>query len=428
MEIKPSRIFKFAYCLGLIGFIFVGVFASSSWIGLAFGGGIFRAGLIIPDIALLLIGFRIVTVAFNPTALDVYVNSRFFKFTRSTGVFLIYVGLLAMIGMFLIKPITLLIFSNVGDDGIAYFVVGIYLVLLACLAIPGFIVFEVTRLVGSRSRKNLVSTNAAGVMPLAGDQPAGYSRNLRKAIILLFLCWLGLNAAAPFYFHRQAEISKLHAKQFRDRLDMSMHPLPNPQLDAATQKNLNAELNAKKVDATIKLVTRSPEKYSAVDYAKAHGTWTQVAWLSNSCKGVINTIEGLRRHFDDGSWQLVGFQLDLSNGYKVPIQQPMISKYQAPAQLQNVTCTQDTIYTFKRQDKHSLVIHRFKKSGEVIDALRVSLPETDNDSKKQWGDIWEIIPTAENITILLVNYENDYPSTVGGIINSKQYFVVNLPK
>ena len=274
MEIKPSRIFKFAYCLGLIGFIFVGIFASSSWIGLAFGGGIFRAGLIIPDIALLLIGFRIVIVAFNPTALDVYVNSGFFKFARSIGVFLIYVGLLAMIGMFLIKPITLLIFSNVGDDGIAYFVVGIYLVLLACLAIPGFIVFEVTRLVGSRSRKNLVSMSATGVMPLAGDQPGGYSRNLRKAIVLLFLCWLGLNAAAPFYFHRQAEISELHAKQFRDRLDMSMHPLPNPQFDAATQKNLNAERNAKKIDATIKLVTRSPEKYSAVDYAKAHGTWT----------------------------------------------------------------------------------------------------------------------------------------------------------
>lgn len=261
MEIKAGRIFKITYCLALIGIILTGVIASSGWIGLAFGGGLFRAGLIIPDILILLIGCRIVIVAFNPTALDIYSHGRFAKVARSIGVFLIYVGVLAMIGMFFVKPITLLIFNSAGDGGVGYFVVGIYLILIACLAIPGIICFEITRLVGTQSRQKLVSTDAAADISAPDNQTRGYPRGLRRALVLTFLCWLALNAAAPYYFHHQVEVSNLRARNFASQLDKSMHDRSIP------SQNVMLEVLDKNIIRPMRIINNNSSN-EASDWAK----------------------------------------------------------------------------------------------------------------------------------------------------------------
>lgn len=224
IEKKASRVFKFAYCIALFGFIFpFGFYASSGWMGLMSGGGIFRAGLIVPDILLLLIGCRIAFVIFNPSALDVYVAGRLVQGARSLGAFLIYVGVLAMLGMFLIKPIALAIFKSPGEGGIAFFVVGTYLLFIAVLAIPGFIIFELSRLGSSRSqRKSIIDTGSSAVASTASSSH-GYSRNLRRAIVAVFLCWLALNAVAPYFLNRQADVARLRQKEFVTRLDEAFH-------------------------------------------------------------------------------------------------------------------------------------------------------------------------------------------------------------
>lgn len=158
MEIKASRILKLVYCLTLLGSIFpVGLAASSGWIGLAFGGGLLRAGFLLPIALLLLLGYRIFTVIRNPGALDVYVAGFFSRAIRFFSILLIWGGFASMASLFFVKPIALAIFHKAGDGGVAYFVVGMYLVMLAGMGIIGIAMFEGVRFIGTRSRSSIVN-------------------------------------------------------------------------------------------------------------------------------------------------------------------------------------------------------------------------------------------------------------------------------
>lgn len=158
MEIKASRTLKLVYSLTLLGSIFpAGLAASSGWIGLAFGGGLLRAGFLLPIALLLLLGYRIVTIIRNPSALDVHVAGFFSKSIRFLSVLLIWAGFASMASLFFVKPITLAIFQSAGDAGVAYFVVGMYLVMLASMGIIGIAMYESVRLIGARSKTRIVN-------------------------------------------------------------------------------------------------------------------------------------------------------------------------------------------------------------------------------------------------------------------------------
>lgn len=153
MEIKASRVLKLVYCLTLVGIVPVGLTASSGWIGLLFGVSLFRPGLLFPVVLLLLITYRIVSVFRNPIALDVHVTGVFSRAIRAIAVVLMWAGLLSITGLFFVKPITLAVFHSAGDAGIGYFVVGVFLIMLAALGIVGIVVFEIIRVRGVRFRE-----------------------------------------------------------------------------------------------------------------------------------------------------------------------------------------------------------------------------------------------------------------------------------
>lgn len=58
------------------------------------------------------------------------------------------VGGAAGIGFFLVRPLALLIFKTPGDSGIAYFVIGVYLVMAASIGWKGCLAFEISRWIG----------------------------------------------------------------------------------------------------------------------------------------------------------------------------------------------------------------------------------------------------------------------------------------
>jgi hypothetical protein len=158
MEIKATRSLKIIYCLTLLGSLPIGLLASSSWLGLLFGGGLFRSGRLIPTILLILVIYRIFSIVRYPAALDVNVSEESAKnarVMRFIGIFLISVGLVSILSqLFLLKPITLAIFHTAGDGGVGYFITSIFLVILSALGIVGVIIFEIVRITYSCNKTN----------------------------------------------------------------------------------------------------------------------------------------------------------------------------------------------------------------------------------------------------------------------------------
>lgn len=163
MEIKAGRKVKIVYCLTLVGSLASAGLASSGWLGLLFGGGLFRTGLLFPTVLFLLFGYRVFSVIRNPTALDIGANGMPLRIIRAVAVLLMCVGLASMTGLFFVKPITLSIFAHAGDGGVGYFVVEIFLVMLTAVGIVGIALFEFARLLGPR-----VKTSYKNIKPESG--------------------------------------------------------------------------------------------------------------------------------------------------------------------------------------------------------------------------------------------------------------------
>ena len=207
-----------------------------------------------------------------------------------------------------------------------------------------------------------------------------------------------------------------------------IQPLPDPKFDEALQKSINAQNDAKSIVASIRSRTDIFEQVTQSGFTEAKGEWTGVGYLSQSCKGIVKTIEPLRNHDGSGSWQLVGHQLVIGEGRKVPIGQSGLSKYQAPMQMEQVTCDAKNIYVLRRANKTTLVINRFRYSGDVIDAIRVDLPDTDKViSGNGWGDVWGLGISNGQLSFSIANYSYPTVANLGGKISQKQTYALTLP-
>lgn len=152
--LKSGRSVRALYVVALLAFIPSVLAGGSGWISLAMGGGLTSTvGITVTFIVLALILFRSYLVLRYPMTLDARVPNLAGKFLRASGIFSMFIGAAAGIGLFFIKPITLSIFKSAGDSGIGYFVVGIYLVILANLGWLGCLIFELSRVFGVRSSK-----------------------------------------------------------------------------------------------------------------------------------------------------------------------------------------------------------------------------------------------------------------------------------
>lgn len=208
-----------------------------------------------------------------------------------------------------------------------------------------------------------------------------------------------------------------------------IRPLPSPKFEVARQRINEAGLKAETVNATIESFAASPQIITREDFAGSKGVWTGHGYLSNRCDGIVKTIEPIREYFDNGGWHLTGSQLVLNPGEKLPFQQTNLSKFQAPAIPQLVTCGNNVIYAVSRANKENLLIYRFTNSGEVIDALHIALSDADKVfTGKEWGEIWEVMPTKDQLSIVLADYTYASTANEGGTINRKQTYAVKLPK
>lgn len=207
-----------------------------------------------------------------------------------------------------------------------------------------------------------------------------------------------------------------------------IQPLPNPQLDVAKRLSIDAASNAKTLSATVTDLMEKAETVSAARYAEAMGPYRGVGRVSERCNGVVKLVEPLRIYNANGGWSLVGHLLITGDEKTIPIQQANLAVAQAPAQLEQVICDANTIYAIRRANKSSLIIHRFRHSGEVIDALSVVLPDTEKVVPGNgWGDVWDVTITDGRLSLAIANYTYPALANRGGTISQKQTYTVNLP-
>jgi hypothetical protein len=95
--------------------------------------------------------YRLVQVARFPAALAVNISGPVVRTLRAIGVLLMCVGLTAALLTLAVKPLTLLLMRNPGDNGIGYFVVRVFLYGLIIVGWLGPPVFEFARWLGNRA-------------------------------------------------------------------------------------------------------------------------------------------------------------------------------------------------------------------------------------------------------------------------------------
>lgn len=208
-----------------------------------------------------------------------------------------------------------------------------------------------------------------------------------------------------------------------------IRPLPNPQLEKAAEKNIEAETNAPILTAKVKHSSGSSQTISSEDFQRAKGNWTGSGYLSTSCKGIVEGIGSMRQYRDGGAWHMVGHTLVLKNGNQIPIKQPGIKWAQALASMEAVVCGKNDVLAIKRQNKEQLIVHRFAQTGNLIDALRINLPDVSQFFPEgKWPMVWEVQATGENITITLGNYSYTRTANLGGVLEQQVTYTVQLPK
>jgi len=140
---------RILYCIALFSFLPATLLASSGWIGLSFGrtgrgfAGVFMLLLIATAVA-----FRIYQVLRYRRSLDAFVSNKFIATLRGLCIVVMSVGGFAGLAIFFIRPLALFIFKTPGDSGVAFYVVGMYLVFVAPFGFKGCLAFEVTRWIG----------------------------------------------------------------------------------------------------------------------------------------------------------------------------------------------------------------------------------------------------------------------------------------
>lgn len=223
------------------------------------------------------------------------------------------------------------------------------------------------------------------------------------------------------------EAGKFYAA--REESCARIRPLPNPQLEETSEKNIEAETKAPILTAQVTQYSDTSRTVSSDDFRMAKGNWTGSGYLGTSCKEIVKGIESIRQYRDGGSWHMVGHEIVLMNGVRIPTKQPSIKWAQAPASMEAVVCNASGILAVKRQSKEQLIVHRFAQTGNLVDVLRVNLPEIVKFFPEgKWPMVWEVQTIRENLTITLGNYSYTGTANQGGVLEQNVTYTVQLPK
>lgn len=151
-RLSASWLVRVIYCFALFGITASQFAATSSWVSLATGGGLISSvGVFISFVIDALLIYRIYLVIRYKASLLARKPNVFGWIFRAIGLLVMTGGALGAISLFLVKPVTLLLFQGPVDNGIGYFVVGVYAVLLSNVGWVGCLFFELSRIMGSKS-------------------------------------------------------------------------------------------------------------------------------------------------------------------------------------------------------------------------------------------------------------------------------------
>jgi hypothetical protein len=180
----PSWITRLVYVVALLGFV-VSSLAQSGWVGLATGGSLL--GMMGPMVftgVTALVLYRAYTVLRYRDAIAARRPYLIGWLVRYAGWLVMLVAALGSLAIVFRGPLTLMLFKTVGENGIAFFVVGLYAVMAAGAAPPGVLIFELSRLIGRR--------------PQPGIARRSSSQRKQDWVLLIVLVVAGLALPAAF--------------------------------------------------------------------------------------------------------------------------------------------------------------------------------------------------------------------------------------
>ena len=144
----PTRVL---YCLALVALVLASLAQASSFVGLVTGGGLI--GWAGPSAFLLVsaaLAYRIYRVLRYRQALDARPPNALATLLRGLAWLLMLAGALGAASLFLVKPLTLMIFKSGGEAGVGFFVVGMFAAMAAGVGWIGCLLFEASRPLGKR--------------------------------------------------------------------------------------------------------------------------------------------------------------------------------------------------------------------------------------------------------------------------------------
>jgi hypothetical protein len=156
-----SLALRLVYGLVLTGAALPFGLAGSSWVGLVVGGvGLGLVPSFGPLVLIALALYRIVLVARNPHTLDVPRAAGLARVLRIVGIVLMYVGALAAVVSWIMRPLMQWLIPERTDLGVEFFT-ELYLYMIGGVGLLGLALFEFSRLLAFERQAGHAAHTAA---------------------------------------------------------------------------------------------------------------------------------------------------------------------------------------------------------------------------------------------------------------------------
>ena len=154
MKQVASNSLKWVYSIVVLSTVVPLGLASSGWVAMARGGGVFAGLPYLGPLLFLLLGlYRTYLVARVPGTLASYPATGFASVLRKLGLIALYFGAAVSLLNLAAGPLMKLLMTTRTESGAEFFVVGLYLSILGGIGVLGLLLFELSRIVGFESHK-----------------------------------------------------------------------------------------------------------------------------------------------------------------------------------------------------------------------------------------------------------------------------------
>ncbi|MDD2686517.1 MAG: hypothetical protein PHY62_10190 [Gallionella sp.] len=182
----------------------------------------------------------------------------------------------------------------------------------------------------------------------------------------------------------------------------SIQPPSNPVTEAARVHIADAINNAPTIQATLENVISTPKKLTNNERYPKQGIRMEGGLVGFECKDLVEQLEPMYKFQKVGNTEnssLNGYQFILTNKDAIPrhVQLPFNG-----ALMNRLVCNDKEIYAIVQQTGTNLHIYRFTNLGVLQQALKVSLPDTE-DICKNYCDLWDVKVINNGLEIILVD-------------------------